>query len=429
MSKVEDFMAKLAAQTAPMVRNNQPRTNTKTVEKISLNFPGNYGRYQVLPLDSVVTDFPYVTLFDTREISIPRKQVAADGTETAYQAWIKLLPKEGYLMKDMSGRVVSSLTADEEQLLGEARELFNQLFNEVDARNNLQMQKDLCRKRNYTIFHAMCLNKWDFEDSRAPKRQNFCGLFVCTAKGFMNAVEDNINERTLMNGGDGSWIDGVYNRKLNGRDGFVMFSISKNKTAAGYTCSVSHESGKSQMLAGVTIPAEEADMMQDPVYNFLGWQANKEEAAQPAQRRLFNANLIKEAIAFMTQHLAAIRMAKQNNQSVEEAIKATNELALKNATVAKPATNDPMLQAQTAGQPQVSAERVINANIASQAQQTPPAAQLDPISGAFVGGNSGFSGFGNAPQPQQPQQAPASAPFTAPSFGGFGAAPKSDLPF
>ena len=74
----------------------------------------------------------------------------------------------------------------------------------------------------------MCLNKWDFEDSRAPKRQNFCGRFVCTAKGFMQAVEDNINERTLMNGGDATWLQGIYNRELTGRDGFVMFSISVN---------------------------------------------------------------------------------------------------------------------------------------------------------------------------------------------------------
>lgn len=421
MSKVEDFMAKLAAQTAPMQKNTQPRTSTKSVEKISLNFPGNFGRYQVLPLDSVVTDYPYVTLFNTREIAIPKKQVGADGTETPYTAWVKLLPKEGYQMKDMTGRVVSSLTAEEEQLLGEAHTLFDELFTEVDARNNLQMQKDLCRKRNYTLFHAMCLNKWDFEDSRVPKRQNFCGLFVCTAKGFMNAVEDNINEKTLMNGGDASWIQGIYNRELTGRDGFVMFSISKSKTSAGYSVTCSHESGRSQMLSGVTIPAEEAEMMRDPVASFLGWQANREEGVQDGQRRLFNANLIKEAIAFMTSQLAAIRLNKQSGQSIEAAIKATNELALKNATVAQPKTNDPMLvSAQQTAAPQVNAERVVAAN--DSPYTTPPAATLDPITGTPVSHST--NPFGT-----QPQAAPQSAPFTAPSFGGFGSAPKTDLPF
>ena len=421
MSKVEDFMAKLAAQTAPMQKNNQPRTNTKSVEKISLNFPGNFGRYQILPLDSVVTDYPYVTLFNTREIAIPKKQVSADGTETPYTAWVKLLPKEGYQMKDMTGRVVSSLTADEEQLLGEAHTLFDQLFTEVDARNNLQMQKDLCRKRNYTLFHAYCMNKWDFEDSRVPKRQNFCGLFVCTAKGFMNAVEDNINERTLMNGGDGSWVEGVYNRELTGRDGFVMFSISKSRTSAGYSCTVSHESGKSQMLSGITIPAEEAEMMKDPVATFLGWQANREEGVADGQRRLFNANLIKEAVSFMTSQLAAIRMARANNTSIDDAIKATNDLALKSAVAQQPKTNDPMLAAAQPQAPQVNAEKIVATNDGTSF----PAAQIDPITGAPIAPSN--TGFGAA-QPQQ-NNAPASAPFSAPSFGGFGQAPKSDLPF
>lgn len=423
MSKVEDFMAKLAAQTAPMQKNNQPRTNTKSVEKISLNFPGNFGRYQILPLDSVVTDYPYVTLFNTREIAIPKKQVGADGTETPYTAWVKLLPKEGYQMKDMTGRVVSSLTAEEEQLLGEAHTLFDQLFTEVDARNNLQMQKDLCRKRNYTLFHAYCLNKWDFEDSRVPKRQNFCGLFVCTAKGFMNAVEDNINEKTLMNGGDASWIQGIYNRELTGRDGFVMFSISKSKTSAGYSVTCSHESNRSQMLSGVTIPAEEAEMMKDPVASFLGWQANREEGVQDGQRRLFNAALIREAISHMTNILANVRMSRQQGTSVEEAIRATNELALKNAVAQQPKTNDPMLATAQPQASQVNAERVVNSNNAP--FSTPAAAQIDPITGSPVApGNTGFG----ATQPQQ-TNAPASAPFSAPSFGGFGSAPKSDLPF
>ena len=268
---------------------------------------------------------------------------------------------------------------------------------------------------------TMCLNKWDFEDSRAPKRQNFCGLFVCTAKGFMQAVEDNINERTLMNGGDASWLPGIYNRELTGRDGFVMFSISKSKTSAGYTCTVSHETGRSQMLSGVTIPAEDAEMMKDPVYTFLGWQANREEGVEDGQRRLFNANLIKEAIAFMTQQLAAVRMAKQNDQSIDTAIKNTNDLVLKSITVSQPKTNDPMLASAQAAAPQVNAAKVVENNTAP--FSTPPASHLDPITGAPVA-PSATPGFG---QPAQPQGNPA--PFTAPSFGGFGAAPKSDLPF
>ena len=172
---------------------------------------------------------------------------------------------------------------------------------------------------------------------------------------------------------------------------------------------------------------EEAEMMKDPVYTFLGWQANKEDEAEAGHRRLFNASLIKEAVAFMTQMLAAVRMAKQNSQSVDEAIKNTNALALANAPTPQPKTNDPMLQAQEA--PQVDAQRVVNANVDPKAGFA-PAAHVDPISGSFVSGNSntgngGFGGGFTAPQPQQP----ANAPFQAPNFGGFGSAPQSDLPF
>ena len=376
-------------------------------------------------MNSAVTDFPYVTLLNTREICIPRKQVAADGTETEYNAWIRILPKNAYQMKDMTGRVVSSLTAEEDQILGEAYTVFDQLFDEIDARNDLEMQKNLARKRNYTVFHAMCLNKWDFEDSRAPKKQNFCGLFVCTAKGFMNAVEDNINEKNLMNGGDGSWIKGVYTDELTGRDGFVMFSISRSKTSAGYSVTVSHETGRSQMLSGVTIPQEEADMMKDPVANFLGWQANRDENTPVGQKRLFNANLMKEAIAFMTSQLAAIRSAKAaGNMTVKDAIAATNKQALANFQVTQPKTNDPLLAAQASAQPQASPERVASANDAP--FQTPPAAAIDPITGTPVQPQQQtFSGFGQGTQENKP-----GAPFAAPSFGGFGQAPGgSGLPF
>ena len=323
----------------------------------------------------------------------------------------------------MTGRIVSSLTAEEDQLLGEAYSVFDQLYDEIDARNNLEMQKTLARKRNYTIFHAYCMNKWDFEDSRMPKKQNFSGLFVCTAKGFVNAVEDNIKEKTLMKGGDSSWVGGIYTDQLQGRDGFVMFSISRSKTSQGYTVSVNHEAGVSQMLSSVVIPEDEAALMKDPVANFLGWQANREENVAPESRRLFNMPLIKEAIAFMTSQLAAIRAAKAAGTTIKEAIDATNRMTLANFKP-QPKTNDPMLQAAQAqnAAPQVNVEKVMSEN--TQPFQTPPVSHTSPF------GTPETSGFGTFGQPaqEQPQQ-PAQAPFAAPNFGGFGAAPKSDLPF
>ena len=103
-NKVDDFLEKLAMQ-APKAKEEFKQKN-RALEKIYLNFPGNFGRYQILPMDSVVTDFPFQTLFDTKEINIPRKNLAADGTENVYNAWIKILPKNAFIMKDATGRQV-----------------------------------------------------------------------------------------------------------------------------------------------------------------------------------------------------------------------------------------------------------------------------------------------------------------------------------
>lgn len=420
---VEDFMAKLAAQTAPM-QKNENRTKGRVLEKISLNYEGNFGRYQVLPLNDVITDYPFVKLDNTREICIPRKNVAPDGTESVYNAWVKLLPKaEGYRMKDATGRVTSSLTAEEDQLLSEAYMLFDQLYNEIDAKTNINISRDLMRKRNYTIFHAYCCNKWNFDGSREPVRSKFCGLFVSTAKGFTNAVEDDLKGQSIM-GEDISYIQNLYSRQLKDRDGFMMFSISRNKSVGmGYNVSVNHKGNAKNMLQEYVITEEEADLMKDPIATLLSWQANREDASVPAeQRRLFNAPLIKEAMAYMTQQLAAVRAAKAAGTSIEAAIKTTNETAFGNtpAATAK-TTNDPMLQNQQAQQ----VNDFANAQAKNDAPfQTPPAAHIDPITSAPVNNNpgqgfGGFSGgFGGGQQ----------APFAQPGFAQFGKG-EGDLPF
>jgi len=407
MTSVEDFMSKLSAQTMPAGKQKEFKEKKRMIEKISLNFEGNFGRYQVLPMDNVVTDYPFVSLRNTREICIPKKMTAQDGTENVFNSWIKIIPAEAYLMKDMTGRVVSSLTAEEEQLLGEANTLFDQLFDECGAKEDMNMQRTLARKRNYTIFHAYCLNKWGFDNNRAPERSNFSGLFVCTASGFTQSVSDNVSERTLMNGGDPSFLKSIYSRQLSGRDGFMMFSISRNKAggAKGYSISVSHEAGKASMLSNVAIPEDDAKLMIDPLANFLGWQAKKEEDGVPAEsRRLFNAPLIKSAINYMTEQLASIRMAKANGTSLEEAIQKTNELTLSTEnTEATPKTNDPMLAEMQQTAPSVNAQQVIEQNTNPFA--TPAAGHFDPITGAPVGA--------------QQTQAAQTTPFTQPSFANF----------
>jgi hypothetical protein len=414
-NKVDDFLEKLAMQAPKAKEEFKPKN--RVLEKIYLNYPGNFGRYQIFPMDSIVTDFPFQTLFDTREINIPRKNLAADGTVNVYNAWIKLLPKSAYIMKDATGRQVSSLSAADELLLGQAHMVFDQLCNELDMRNNRAPEvTNLVRKRNYTVFFGYCLNKWN-SDSRTPERQNFCGLFVCTAKGFITSVEENITERTLMNGGDSSWIPSVYNRQLSGRDGFLMFSIQQNKMQAGYSVTASHEFGRAKNLEGTVISEEDAELMVDPVEAFLGWQANRDESA-PGTRRLFNPTLTQEAITFMTEQLAAIRMAKQTGMTIADAIENTNNQALANQQFTNTqgqATNDPML-AEMAKEQETNFSQVDPSKLAANNDpySTPPAAHIDPVTNAPNKSNPFGGGFGGQ------QNNTGSAPFNPSFSGGFG---------
>lgn len=419
---LEYFMKQLAEQATPMSKNTDFKAKNRSLEKISLSYEGNFGRYQIFPFESVVQEIPFIMLYDTKEICVPRMGKAADGSPSPYKTWIKLLPFEGYKMKDSTGRLVSSLTADEEDMLRSARTLFDQLYEELDVKNNLQYMKDVARKRNYTIFHAYCVNRWESGDSRSPIRSNFSGLFVCTAKGFMSAVEESISSKSLLTGGDQTFLKQIYNRDLTGRTGFVLFTIGKSKTSAGYQVNVQHEYNVSG-ISNVSVPQEDVDLMKDPVANFLGWQANKEDENVPVeQRRLFNRAVIQDAINYMTKQLAAIRAAKQNSQDVNEAMKITNDLVLKDQQNQQQ-TNDPMLQQSQPQQVMPNPDLIKQNN--TQPFQTPPAAKMSPITGAPEAteqtsfGGSGFGGFGGG----------NTTPFSSP-FGNFSNdSSTNDLPF
>ena len=55
--------------------------NARKIEKISLSFNGNHGKYQILPVNSTVTGFPFRELKNTRELQFPMKNTLVDGTE------------------------------------------------------------------------------------------------------------------------------------------------------------------------------------------------------------------------------------------------------------------------------------------------------------------------------------------------------------
>ena len=402
MLDVDQFMKQLSAQTAPANKNFKAKG--RVLEKISLNFEGNFGRYMVLPMNSVILDYPFIKMDGTREICVPRKNVAQDGTVSTYTAWIKLLPKDAYKFLDINGRITSSLTAADDQLLTEAYTVFDQLYNEIDAKSNIAISKNLVRRRNYTIFNAFCCNFWPSSNTanpRDPQRSKFCGLFVSTAKGFMNAVEESIASNNIVGGGDFSWLGQIYGRQQTDRTGYMLFSIGRNKESgfAGYSVSVDHRYDCASVLSGYSISDEDAELMQNPVLNFLGWQAGHEDDELPvANRRLFNTAIINEAISYMTKQLAGVRAAKENGVKLEDAIKATSEsVALENNTSYIPnnSTNDPMLKEdimKSAPSTGISQQELEARN--TNPYQTPAAAKMDPITGAPISSGSAPSGFG-----------------------------------
>lgn len=399
-NNVDSFIGRLHVMNPRMGKSaNGEFEKKKLLEKVFLNNKNTFGRYQVLPMNSTVSDFAYVSLYGTREINIPRKNVGADGVETTYNAWIRLLPKDGYTMKDPStGREISSLTAADEALLTQAYEVFDMLYDELDAHNNASDPTiyKFIRKRNYTIFHGYCVNMWGQDGARKPVRQNFSALFVLTSKAFLSKVEDNIEETNLTSAnGQTDWMGAIYNRNLSDREGYLMFNINKSSNP-GFDLSVSHQLNAKAYLAGVNIPEEDAAVMENPVESFLGWQANRDDAPA-AERRLFNAKLITEAIDYMTNQLAKIRIAKQQGTSIAEAIETTNQTILNSQAPTNARgqlTNDPILAQHAAAavtpgnQNQTTNPEAVMAK--NNDPQNPAAAHLDPVTGSPVSGESNF---------------------------------------
>ena len=414
---IEDFMQKLSAQTASasMSRTEFKERPRNLIEKIPLSFAGNFGRYQVCPINSKITDFPFVALPDTREISIPRKFVQEDGKEIIKNMFVRILPVEAYRRKE-NGMEFSGLTNEDSQLLTRVQGLWDELERELDLRNNpnaLEIQKNLLRKKSYTIFYAYCLRKWNLENSRQTSRENFLGLFYSTSKTFLPTIEDNMKEEITLSNGDTGWYDDCYCADLRQRRGVLIFTIGpRPDNRPGYQISAQHKYGQPLNL---NLTDEDLAPYNNPVLTFLGWQALKEDKPD-VERKLFNAELHEEAGRFISQQLAAVRAAKANQQDIMEAIKQTNELASSSApTLGGPRTNDPMLkndQPQSYATP-ANPERIVEQNTDPYASA--PAAHFNPGGNVASGQNQFSGGF----QPQS-NPTPQAAPFQKPTFaGGF----------
>ena len=224
-----------------------------------------------MPMVSSVTGQPFEYLNNTREIKVTRKSQKQDGTESTYDAWIRILPASAYRMIDSTGRLVSSLTSEEEQILAQAQQTFDALYIELGGREKDEaLRKRIAehlRRRDYTLFHAYCMNKWNLNDMRQAEKTNFSALFVCSAKGFLQAVSDNVADTTLTSGNNPDWMNQVYNRQLSGRSGYVLFSIALNVGGKiGYSITVNHAINNAAFMEQYSISPEDAR----PSRNILG---------------------------------------------------------------------------------------------------------------------------------------------------------------
>jgi len=406
MDFLTNFMERLTKQSGSPATRTFNR-QTRKIDRISVNNPETLGRYQVLPINSAVTEFPFIS-GRVRQISLPRRRMDESGEEQNYSAWIHIPSFEFFQMRDATDRVVSSLTAEDEKLLSSTYNLWEELYSEVDGKTNYPVVKDFIRAKNMTVFSAYCMNFWKYgSNNRTPDRQNFSALFMITTKNFIQSVEANINDKNLTEGGP-DWIYNVYNNQLKNRDGFLMFSVNKDKTAKGFTASATHEFGRSSMLSGVEIPQEDFDAgMDDPVSLFLGWQANSAEREKPSgSRRLFNAALMKEACNYMGTLLSAIRAEKAKDPSTP-----IDVMAVVNQVVEDYYKNLPPLEPRQQSNGQ---------GVAQEAPQThsapvndSPTTHIDPLMGSHEPQSNGFGGgFGG---------------FSTPSFGngGFGGGTQS----
>lgn len=390
---IANFLQNLE-QNQPKNPNQKPKTDVK-IEKVYLSHPDWQGKYQIFPMVSTETGLPMAFLKFVREIKLPRKVVLSNGEEKESVNWIKILPVEAYTMQSADGRTVSSLTSADEDLLRQVQSSFDILYDELGG-NSKERNPDLnktvsyMRRRNYSLFYGRCISHWSASDPRNPKHSNFSALFVCSAKGFPEVIQNNITDSIITYGDPETWINQVYSRELTGRTGFLLFSVNLGVGGqVGYSLSAQHVIGN-QQVSGITIPEDEAELMRDPVEGFLGWQADKHEPG-----RLFNRRLMEETLATINSQIAAVRASKGVN--VDVAAAATTGMAFASQGQAGPQTNDPMLKgngvyAQPSGMTNPAA--VLNGN--NDPLQTPPAAQIDPITQAPVGYvNPAFAQAGN----------------------------------
>lgn len=398
---VQAFLNQLKS-TQPQVKVGGPKE--PTLSKTYLGLEENLGKYQIFPVNSTVTGMPFEYLYKSREVNLPFGKLQ-DGTDR--YSWHKLLPMNAYNFLDSTGRLVSSLTQSETDLLYSAYGVFDRLWNLIPESS----RKDVCRIKNYAVGNAYVINKYGLRDQNKPVKSRFSTTLVCTSKDFANAINKDIEMQMINHGNDVTWLSEIYNRLPSGRTGWLIFTITNAANGIGFSVSASHTSNlPKNVTEGLVIPDEDMNLMTDPIRSFLGRQAGKD--------KLFNEELITNVIDSMNRLIS-----KYSNSAVyvdNSGIKEANYESMKADSVqAAPPTNDPMLSSSYQGT-QIPKDEVNKLN--SDPFVTPPASTFDPVTGRPVNYNEMGAayqtyqgGFGQnvGSDQQQPQQ---QAAYTQPSF-------------
>lgn len=384
---VQMFLSTLKEAQAKTQRSDNDR---KTLRKLYTCIPDNLGKYQIWPMISTRTGLPFEYLYRTREFNIP--EIGSDGSTR--NRWHKLLPISGYNIIDSSNRLVPGLTQAQMDLLQSAYAIFDQLFEMTPEYN----RKDLCRYKNYVVGNAYVLNRYGEKEAVKPVESKFSALLVCTSKNFSEAIAGDISLQMINRNNDSSWLSEVYNRNLTGRTGCLMFTVNKDSNGIGFKISASHAVGLAPDNSNA-ISEEDAKMMEDPILNFLGWQAGE---GSPVG---FNEPLINRIIEQMSLTISKIgspAFSADPNMVANN----TNAAAIGQAMPINP-TNDPMLA--NMNQAQVDPNRIVDNN--SNPFVNPPAAQFDPLTQVP---NPGQQPNVNQQMYQQPAFAQAAAQMMSP---------------
>jgi hypothetical protein len=397
---IMDVMSRLG-QLEAQAQQKKAYSNVskKKVETVHFGDSNQHGSYQLIPLPNpVYGPTPYVLLNGVKQFKV-KKQFG----DKSYDYTRKILPLAAYdIIEAGSGRIVSSLTGEDIALHKEAEKLWNDLYRKMggykkqDERSKEETAMLLDSKRgvstkNYTIFNAWVVNRYDGSNLRKVIKSNYGALIVVPSAAMIQSIKENIIQISqLQYGGGSDWLNNIYSTDTKSRMGSIMLNVTRQ---LGYKITVQHS--VSNVPIDINLSEEENTVMSNnPVENFIGFSniPEGESEKDPGQRKLFS----KEYYQTMIDELKSLNAAFDSGyQNIPQAPAEPYRGPVQGSA-------DPFLNPTQAPQQVVAQPNVITA------QPQPQVAHVDPVSGQNAFQQNAFQGFGGASSFSNPfmQQSP-----------------------